>query len=181
MSVKKEEGTEAKAPAAPKPKPPLIVILLGVNTLAALGAVGMLAYSKIVYKRPPITESGEREKLKAKFEKPRLDGPPGSLAFNSVTINLAPGQADTGSQNKIHYATVAFNITTIDQGSAAKLESVRPLLQDRMISMVSKRSYQDLTSVQGRYLLRTQMREAANQVAQEVLATDVHFTEFVVQ
>jgi flagellar protein FliL len=179
MSDKKEEG--AAAPSAPKAKPPLMMILLLVNALAALGAVGMLVYSKILYKRPPITESGESERLKKKFEKPKPEGPPGSLNFQSVTINLAPPEAGTGGENKIHYATLAFAVTTIDQGAAQKLEAVRPLLQDRMISMVSKRSYQDLTSVQGRYLLRTQLREAANQLAKEVLVTDVFFTEFMIQ
>lgn len=178
MSEKKEE---AAAPATPKAKPPLMMILLLVNVLAGLGAVGMLVYSKMLFKRPPITESGETEKLKKKFEKPKPEGPPGSLTFPSVTINLSPKEEGSGSDNKIHYATLAFAITTVDQSAAAKLESVKPLLQDRMISLVSRRSYQDLTSVQGRYLLRTQLREAANQLAKEVLATDVYFTEFVVQ
>jgi flagellar FliL protein len=178
MSEKKEE---AAAPAAPKAKPPLMLILLLVNAVAALGAVGMLVYGKLLFKRPAITEGGETERLKKKFEKPKADGPPGTLAFTPVTINLAPPEAGTGGENKIHYATLAFAISTIDAAAAQKLESVRPLLQDRMISMVSKRSYQDLTSVQGRYLLRTQLREAANQIAKEALATDVYFTEFVVQ
>jgi flagellar FliL protein len=98
-----------------------------------------------------------------------------------VTINLAPSEAGSGGENKIHYATLAFAITTTDQPAAGKLESIRPLLQDKMISLVGKRGYQDLTSVQGRYLLRTQLRELANQLAKEPLVTDVYFTEFVVQ
>jgi flagellar FliL protein len=180
MSEKKDEAAGA-APAAPKAKPPLMMILLLVNVLAGLGAVGMLVYSKMLFKRAPITESGESEKLKKKFEKPKPEGPPGSLSFPSVTINLSPKEEGAGSDNKIHYATLAFAISTVDQSAAGKLESVKPLLQDRMISLVSRRSYQDLTSVQGRYLLRTQLREAANQLAKEVLVTDVYFTEFVVQ
>ncbi len=181
MSEKKEEAAAPAAPAAPRAKPPLAMILLLLNALATLGAVGMLVYSRILYKRPPITESGEAERLKKKLEKPKPSGPPGAVVFTPVTINLAPPEAGTGSENKIHYATLAFTISTVDQSAAQKLESIRPLLQDRMISMVSKRSYQELTSVQGRFLLRTQLRDAANQVAKEALAADVYFTEFVVQ
>lgn len=179
MSEKKEEG-QAAAPAAPKAKPPLIAILLAVNTLAAAGAVAML-FQKMNYKRPPITEAAESEKLRKKLEKPKPVGPPGSLAFQPVTINLAASEAGSGGDNKVHYATLAFAISTVDAGAASKLETIRPLLQDKMISMVGKRDYQDLTSVQGRYLLRTQLRELANQLAKEALVTDVYFTEFVVQ
>jgi flagellar FliL protein len=158
-----------------------MMILLLVNALAALGAVGMLVYTRVLYKRPAITESSESARLKKKLEKPKPEGPPGALMFTPVTINLAPADEGTGGANKVHYATLAFAISTIDMPAAQKLESIRPLLQDRMISMVSKRSYQELTSVQGRFLLRTQLRDAANQVAKEALATDVYFTEFVVQ
>ena len=175
------EAQEAAPAAAPKAKPPLMVILLAVNTVAALAAVGMLYYKFKIFKRPPITESAEAAKLKKKFEKPKLVGPPGSLKFDTVTINLAQAQAGTGGENKIHYASVAFTITTADQGGMHKLEEIRPLLQDRLISMVAKRQYGEVNSVQGRYLLRTQLRELANQLAKEPLATDVYFTEFVVQ
>lgn len=180
MSEKKEEGSAA-APAAPKAKkPPLIAILLLINSLAAAGAVFMLL-QKMNYKRPPITEAAESEKLRKKLKKPKPVGPPGSLAFQPVTINLAASEAGSGGDNKVHYATLAFAISTIDAGAASKLETIRPLLQDKMISMVGKRDYQDLTSVQGRYMLRTQLRELANQLAKEALVTEVYFTEFVVQ
>ncbi len=180
MSEKKQEGAAAEG-KAPKAKPPLMVILLGVNLLAALGAIGMLVYTKILYKRPPITESAEREKIARKMEKKKPVGPPGSLAFPSVTVNLDPAPADSGGQKKIHYATIGFTMSTVDQEAQAKLQEVRPLIEDKLLTLVGRRSYQDLISVQGRYLLRSQLRESANQLAKEALVTDVYFTEFVVQ
>lgn len=178
-----EAHDDAAAPALPtaKSKPALIVILLAVNTVAALAAVGMLYYKAKVFKRAPITESSEAERLKKKFTKPALVGPPGSLKFDAVTINLAQAPSGTGGENRIHYATLAFSVATADQTAQSKLEEIRPLLQDRLISMVSKKQYGELNSVQGRYLLRTQLRELGNQLAREPLITDVYFTEFVVQ
>jgi len=180
MSETKQEGAPAEA-KPPKAKPPLLVILLGVNLLAALGAIGMLVYTKILYKRPPITETEEREKIARKMEKKTPMGPPGSMTFPSVTVNLDPAPSDSGGQKKIHYATIGFTMSTVDQEAQSKLQEVRPLIEDKLLTLVGRRSYQDLISVQGRYLLRSQLRESANQLAKEALVTDVYFTEFVVQ
>lgn len=176
-------SAEQKAPEEKKPraKPPLVVLLLGVNLLAALGAIGMVVYTKILYKRPPITEGTERTRLAKKHEKKKPVGPPGSLVFKPVTVNLDPSPSDSGGQGKIHYATIGLTLATVDHEAQAKLEEVRPLIEDRLLTLVGKRAYQDLTSVQGRFLLRSQLRETANQLVKEALVTDVYFTEFVVQ
>jgi flagellar FliL protein len=181
MSEEKKEGAAAAEAKPPRSKPPLMIILLGVNLLAALGAIGMVVYTKVLYKRPPITEDAEREKIAKKMEKKKPIGPPGSLVFPSVTVNLDPAPSDGGGQGKIHYATIGFTLATVDQEAEAKLQEVRPLIEDKLLTLIGRRNYQDLTSVQGRYLLRSQLRESANQLAKEALVTDVYFTEFVVQ
>ncbi|MEN9722993.1 MAG: hypothetical protein RJB38_979 [Pseudomonadota bacterium] len=178
MAEEKKEGAEA---AAPKPKPPMLVLLLGVNLLATLGAVGMVVYTKMIYQRPTITEDSERIKLTKKLEKKKPVGPPGALIFKPVTVNLDPARKDSGGQGKVHYATIGFTLATADREAEARLETIRPFIEDTLLTLVGKRDYQELTSVQGRFILRNQLREFANQKAKEVLVTDVYFTEFMVQ
>ncbi|MBU6375051.1 MAG: flagellar basal body-associated FliL family protein [Bdellovibrionales bacterium] len=180
MSKENKEGAPAE-PKAPKAKPPLTILLLATNLIAALGAVGTVVYTKVLYKRPVITESSEREKLSDKMKAKRPVGPPGSLIFPPVTVNLDPAAADQGGQGKLHFATIGFTMATIDKEAESKLQEIRPLIEDKLLTLVGKRGYQDLTSVQGRYLLRSQLRESANQAAKEALVTDVYFTEFTVQ
>ncbi|NDD90596.1 hypothetical protein EBZ37_00700 [bacterium] len=180
MSKENKEGAPVE-PKAPRAKPPLTIILLATNLVAALSAVGMVAYTKVLYKRPAITETGEREKLSNKMKKKNPVGPPGSLVFPPVTVNLDPAPADQGGQGKLHFATIGFTMATVDKEAEGKLQEVRPLIEDKLLTLVGKRGYQDLTSVQGRYLLRSQLRESANQLAKEPLVTDVYFTEFTVQ
>jgi flagellar basal body-associated protein FliL len=55
------------------------------------------------------------------------------------------------------------------------------LIEDRLLTLVGRKGYTELTSVQGRYQLRSQLRDSANQMAKDALVTDVFFTDFVVQ
>ena len=158
-----------------------MVVLLAVNLLAAIGAVGMLVYAKLIYKRPVITETSERAKLAEEQQKRKPAGPAGALVFPVVTVNLDPAPSEGAGPGKIHYATLSFTLSTVDKEAEKRLEAIRPLIEDRLLTLVGRKGYTELTSVQGRYQLRSQLRDSANQMAKDALVTDVFFTDFVVQ
>src|SRR3989344_2615721 len=102
MAAKEEAAAEAPA-AAPKgskmPKGPLLIALI--NTLAVLGAMGMFVYTRMIYKRPQITESAERQKIEDGAKMPKLASIPGVIHFDPITVNIKP------TEGKTHYAAMA--------------------------------------------------------------------------
>jgi flagellar basal body-associated protein FliL len=203
MSDKKAEAADsAQVDTGPKEsKLPLLVSLI--NTVAILAAVGFLAYTKLVFKRPKITEETERahiEKLKA--EAPSKPFMPATVVFDQTTINIAsspeaPKPVD-GTQTqlggKLHYATVGFALEIEDGDKKTDVETLRPLITDHFLTLMGKKQFHELTSVQGRYILKSQVLEIANQLwakrqgkgddgaqAGDPLFTNLYFTQFIVQ
>jgi flagellar basal body-associated protein FliL len=204
MSDKKAEATDSAPETNTGPKEsklPLLVSLI--NTVAILAAVGLLAYTKLVFKRPKITEETERASIeKMKAEKPSKPMTPATIVFDPTTINIssspeAPKPQD-GTQTqlggKLHYATVGFALEIDDADKKADVETIRPLITDHFLTLMGHKQFHELTSVQGRYILKSQVLEIANQLwakrqspngenvpASDPLFTNLYFTQFIVQ
>ncbi|MBL7715052.1 MAG: flagellar basal body-associated FliL family protein [Bdellovibrionales bacterium] len=189
---------DEKAPApgvpgaeAPSKLPTLIAII---NTVVVVGAMGFVLYTRLLYKRPPITEERERERIATAKASPKAELQSGQIAFDQITVNIEPIpsgiKADPANpmklQGKLHYATVAFSIEVRDMSQKTQIETVKPIFMDRLLSLMGKKTFMELTTVQGRYLLRTQLLDIANELIPQPegslpLVSDLHFTQFVVQ
>jgi flagellar basal body-associated protein FliL len=206
MSDKKAEAQES-TPVDTGPKPSQLPLLVSmINTVAILAAVGILTFTKILYKRPKITEESERANIeKMKNAKPEKSLVPASIVFESSTINIAatpeqPKSSDGTSnqiQGKLHYATVGFTIEISDETKKADVETIRPQISDQFLTLMGKKQFHELTSVQGRYVLKTQILELANELwnkrqkkddrttasgdMEPSLFTNLYFTNFIVQ
>ncbi len=152
----------------------LPVILALVNTLAVLGAIGALVYTKILFKRPPITEEVERKRvLKTKLE-PSGPSEPGRMTFGPMTLNIQPYSARPGEkEGKPRYLVLAFVVELRDAGQIPLIESIRPALMDRLLALFSQKPFHELSSVQGRYLLRTQIVDIVNEMIAPLSAKPV--------
>ncbi len=190
---------EKEAAAAPGPagasKGPIFLALS--NTIVVLAGLGFLTYTKILYHRPSITEESERARLEALQASPPPEIVPGFLTFDPVTVNIAPipsqpKPADNTSrqlQGKLHYASIGFALELRDMNKKDDLENIRPLLMDRFLAMVGKKDFQELVTVNGRYLLRSELLDVANQLIFSRLnkgksdpwVTNIYFTQFLVQ
>jgi flagellar basal body-associated protein FliL len=213
MSDSKAGAADGAAAGAVEagPKPSKLPLLLGlINTVAVLAAVGALVYTRVLFKRPPITEASERAHIEAmKVAKPPKAMVPGEITFDQTTINIATSPADPkpaetagpGSSNpaqlggKMHYATVAFTLQIRDADAKADVEALKPLITDQLLTLMGKKQFHELTSVQGRYVLKTQIVELANELwnkrqnkdgaigttPAEPLVTELYFSQFIVQ
>lgn len=173
------EEKAAAAPSAPGPsKGPLLLAL--VNTLAVLGAAGTLYYTKMVFKRPVITEESERKRLEDAHVKNTVSEATasGTVAFEPVTVNIEPYPAQptpvgdeegpAAVKGKLHYATVAFSVEVVDAGQKAAIDEVRPVIMDQLLTLLAHKPIHELTTVQGRYVLRTQIMEMVNRLTAEL-------------
>lgn len=194
--------SDAPNPAAPdasgggESKAPLLFALL--NTLGLLGATGVLYYTRMAFKRPPITEVGERNRLSVEHEKPKAATKTGVIPFDVVTVNIRanpakPGLAEGTShqvEGKLHYASVAFTLEILDEARAGQINDIKPLLMDRFLQLLGNKAFHDLNTVQGRYVLRSQIQDMANDLIKErgrtpedqaQLVSQVYLTHFTVQ
>lgn len=196
MAEEGKNSADAAPSGAKGPKGPMILAL--VNTLAVLAVLGTLVYTRVLYKRPAITEETERARLTEAHASPKAPTEPGRMTFEPVTVNIqasanAPQKSKDGgpskapASGKMHYVTLGFTLELADKELEAQLDSVRPVLMDQILAIVGKKPFHELSHVQGRYILRNEILEAANTVArrdhptQENLVTNVYFTHFIVQ
>lgn len=199
--VAKEKPDPAATPDAAPPKPRralgtgLIVPLL--NSIALLAALGFFIYSKILFKRAPITETTERERLRALHAQPAPNPTPAYITFEPLTINIKanpdqPLPVDGTSQQmsgKLHFVTLSFSIQIRDAGQEEFIKALTPLILDRLILILGKKYFHELTTAQGRYILHSQFLDQINQAiipllslpTKEALITDIFFTQFIVQ
>jgi flagellar basal body-associated protein FliL len=151
-----EKPAEAANPAAPKgSKLPMILLL--VNFLAIAGALSMLVYVKFLFKRPAITEASERARLAAlaaASPRPALES--SLVNFDAVTVNIAP------SEGRPHFATIGFALEIRDKTRETDVETVRALIMDKFLGLVGRKHAYELSNVQGRFILRTELTDAAN-------------------
>lgn len=203
-----EEKDQSIALTPAPSKGPLILAL--VNSVAILAAMGMIVYTKLIFKRPVITESTERTRLANLRASPVPPATRVLLSFDPVTINIAstpnqPKPADGSVQQiegKLHYATVGFAIEIRDSKLKEMVEEMKSQISDLLLTTVGRKSFQELKNVQGRYVLKSQILEGTNQLAQarlqvieaanprkrrgspgikEAVITNVYFTSFIVQ
>lgn len=188
-----EEKTEIGA------KPSKMPMILGLaNTVLVLAAVGTLVYTKMVFKRQKITESTERTRIRAEQAKPSAPAVAGTMVFKPFTVNIqsqpeAPAPAEgtpTQLRGKLHYAHLSFTLEMRDVGRLEQIETLRPVMLDAILSLLGRKSFTDLTTIQGRYVLKTQILEICNRVAGsgsaagpgvEVDFTNLHFNDLIVQ
>ncbi len=180
-------GEETSAPKA-KPGPALLVVLL--NSIVLLGATGYLYYTRMVFKRPAITEKNEREKLEKTHEKKIASINPGLVNFETMTINIKTSE-EPERPPKLHYVTTSFSLETREEDLVDGITPLKAHIVDKVISIVGRKSFQELTTVQGRYLLRTQLTDGINELLEtfqkknnvdwDPPLTNVYFNQFTVQ
>ncbi|HTL12723.1 MAG TPA: flagellar basal body-associated FliL family protein [Bdellovibrionota bacterium] len=188
---KKKDAAAAPEAAAPAPgggggsKLPMLLVLG--NCLAAAATLGALVYTRILYKRPAITESAERQRLVKQGTQGAHEVHGGQIEFKAITANIMamPEKPEGGegspAEGKAHYCTLAYSLEVRDMSQADAIERVRAQINVRMLQLLGKKPFDELNSVQGRYLLRSEILEIVNELTGKPLATDVFFTQFIVQ
>ncbi|MGK5086871.1 flagellar basal body-associated FliL family protein [Bdellovibrionota bacterium FG-2] len=195
----KEEKKEAaeEAPVSPEAKAAKLVLLaVIVNMVIVIIGAGSTYFTRILYKRPAITEPTERDRLEKKYSDKDQKNEGGMVIFKPLTLNIASKPnpikgadgTDSQLQGKIHYATIGFGMEIREASRKERIEALTPVITDRFLSMLGRKEMHELTSVQGRYLLRSQLVDMLNEVVgsqsgmgEEDLITNVFFTEFQIQ
>ncbi|MCC7440077.1 MAG: flagellar basal body-associated FliL family protein [Bdellovibrionales bacterium] len=181
------EEKEASVTEAPPKGSKLPMLLVLANSVAVVATLGALVYTRVLFKRPEITESSERKRLADSSAKPTASLLPGKVEFKAVTVNILPtpekpeGGAGSPGEGKPHFVTLAFSVEIRDLSLAAGIDAVRPEIEDRLLQLLGRKPFDELNSIQGRYHLRAEILDIVNELTGKPLATDVFFTQFIVQ
>lgn len=194
MSEEKEK--EKTSEAAPKKPLPLGMILGLLNTIGLLGLLGVLVYTQILYKRPVITETVEREKITQEFSKKPAE-------MKKIIVSLEPIQANLKAspigvqvpggppqQMKSHFLTATLAMELLDSDFESVVKGRTSKFLDQLLRELGETSVDELASVQGRFLLRSKIAGIMNDLVREEkklpststpVVTNVYFSDFVVQ
>jgi flagellar basal body-associated protein FliL len=158
-------------------------LVLGlVNTLVIAGVLGLFVYTKMIYKRPSITESQERQRLAKSEHKAEVvrSQKKGLVSLEPITANLDP-YMDANGKQKMHYISISLTIEIRDEKELKKFEEIKPIVLDQILQQLGKKKFEDLNQVQGRYLFRSSIIDATNSYFKEPIVTEVYFTDFLLQ
>jgi flagellar basal body-associated protein FliL len=168
-----EEDAKAEAPKRKLPDPQTLIAV--VNTLLALGALGVMVYTKLIYQRPAIVESTEIKKQAELAKTPATPAEPELVSFDQMTVNVAM------TSGKAHFATLSFAVQCRDSEAAEAVKNKRPLLVDRVIAALGRRELVELNTIQGKLLLKTELVHQFNEIVPTGDVTDMFFSDFKLQ
>ncbi len=187
-----EAAAESAAPPKPKKPLPLGMIMVALNTLVILAGVGVIYVTKIKPpKRAAITEAQERERLEKQHTAQVAGLKPGFLHFETMTVNLKTEKAQGDADERLRYLTVSFSLELREEAKLAEIEPLKQRIIDLALSMLGRKSFDEMVTVQGRYLLRTEIGDAVNEMIladqarrkkpEDPFVTNVFFNQFTVQ
>lgn len=117
-------------------------------------------------------EGGHGEKKEGK------EGKEGEASSNFIkeafTVNLADSKG-------AHFAQVTIEIEVSDESVKAAVEAQRPKIRDFIVVVLSSKTYEQVSTVDGREFLREEIRNKINGNLPRGQIKEVHFTQFIVQ
>ena len=158
------------------------LILSLVTTVAIAAVLGLFVYTKILHKRPQITETKEREKLLAKQHQAEAEDANAKrviVVLDPISTNLDPFMED--GKQKTHYVNLTLAVELRSEKDQGKFSDAKPVVMDKIIQNLGKKKFEDLNQVQGRYIFRSQIIDAANEFLKSPVVTEVYFNDFLLQ
>jgi len=198
--AEEKKAEEASAPAAdPAPSEggggeKLGLLLTLVNTVALAGVLGLAVYTKLLYKRPAVTEDASRAEIEnaENAKAAPLTGQKTVIKFEPIQANLKPSQigptipGGPPTQYKAHFLTMIIAMEIQDTSFELQVKEATPKFLDSLLQVLGQTSVDELATVQGRFILRSRMIGIMNELVMKSkgdspVVTNVYFSDFVVQ
>ena len=146
----------------------IIIISVAVLFMGMVGAGFFILWNKI--SQVP-QDSGKVAEMPVEEEENAI-GPLYSL--DTMIVNLA----DHGGKR---YLRVTMALELSDPESVATIESRLPQVRDAVLMILPTKTYDDVSTTDGKITLRNQVMEKINTLMTKGRVTNIYFTEFVVQ
>lgn len=166
----------APAPVAPTPSggKPILFIGLAVVNMLVVAAVGAMIYlnKKKEAAEPKIDHviQGESEALAREKESPEFIGK--LIPLETFLVNLA------GSRGQ-KLAKINMELEVSNDEVQKEIEKLKPKIRDIIIITLSSKSYAEVSTKEGKDVLREEIRDQVNLFLTKGQINRVYFTEFI--
>ncbi len=103
-----------------------------------------------------------------------INTPTHLVTLPPLTINLA----DTGSSR---YLRLGIDIEVSNKDAISVIESQSAKIRDAIIILLSSKTYQEISTSEGKFLLKNELASRINQILGSPRVVQIYFTDFVVQ
>lgn len=180
-AAKEKEETpvaqERKAPAGDQQKPALLVIVVMLNMLVMASVVGVVYTSYKAEKAKPKLQDvvqGEKEDEAKAAAQPDKDDIVGKLVpMETFLVNLAGTRGN--KLVKINMELEVDNPKVEDE-----IDHRKPQIRDIIIILLSSKTYDQVTTRQGKEALRDEVKDTVNSFLVKGKIKKVYFTDFIV-
>lgn len=189
-----------EAPEGKKKKSGLIKYIILVVLLLVLGGGGYFAYLTFFAAKPPAAAPADgaapaetapkaEEKHEAKPEEKKAEGGHGEAKGGhgsggkdkapSNNVALPPFVVNLADPNARRYLKVVLEVEMT--GNPELLEGNQAKIRDALLMLLSSKTSQELSTLEGKILLRKEIVDRLNQAIGQPKVSRVYFTDFVIQ
>ncbi len=163
MADEKDDMEVEGSEGAPKKKGNKTLIIIIAAACLVLGAGGLLGFKLLASK------GGEEETKKEE------------VAVNTSVISLDPFVLNLADRGRYLKVTIQFEIS--DESLQEAISQKSPQLRDTIITLVSSKSLNSISSPEGKFQLKDELLFRANQIMglDKDVIKNLYFSEFVMQ
>jgi flagellar FliL protein len=166
------------------------MLLLGINLLLFVSGAAFFLLTKFgIINNPPAHEvapsSGQtvqsEQTAPAPAERAQVI-PAGELPQEGlVTVPLLPFVVNLNDQSGQRYLRLTLQLEVKGDKAKAVINQRLAQIRDRLIFLLSSKTFDDIRSAQGKYQLQSEISQHLNEALGAPLVVRVYFTEFIVQ
>jgi flagellar FliL protein len=163
------------------------VLLLAINVLLFLAGGGFFLLTKFGLlpaapapaPEPESAHSGQAEPAPQVAPAPVKATAP--IAVELVSVPLQPFVVNLSGDNGRRYLRVVIQLQV--KGSKGKDDIERNIgkIRDRLLFLLSGKTFEDISAVQGKYQLQQEIVQSINEALGTIVVDKAYFTEFIVQ
>jgi flagellar FliL protein len=146
--------------------------LIGLFTLATLGALGVFIYTEMVYVKPTTSDKVELQALKEDSKKAVA---PEVYKMDKLIINL------NAQGSRLRFLDVEVHLVPFKSDSIEMIKGQDPYVKDAIIDIASNMAPDELNTVAGKVLLEERIRRRLNDFFGKSIIKEIFFSRFVVQ
>jgi flagellar FliL protein len=172
MAENENSTPEAEEPQAPKGKIPLKLVILFTLLLSLFGGAFLVWKGGLLAKFVGNDETSTRE---AEASQPLAQPDIGPIyGMKTYIVNLVDPRGK-------RYLKTKIELELNNEALSEEIERRLPQLRDSVLTTLSGKSYEDVSTLEGKYQLRAEIVALLNQYLQSGQITNLYFTEFIVQ
>lgn len=163
----------------PKKKSGLMKWIILLILLLALGGGGYFAYLKFFAGNSDEKPAAEQTQQEAPAEEGAAGG--AGVPGTGFTVTLPTFVVNLADPLGRRYLKLGIDVEVVSEEATAELNKKQPMVKDALILLLSSKTYQDLSSMESKILLKKEIVDRLNQIMGGSKVLQVYFTDMVIQ